>query len=320
MKISILIPIKLQYNEKNLSDFVNHIASLAVALKEDDCQIVIADESNCKVYRYINNKLKFFNNVKHFIPSEDLRTGDNDKLNGIYAGLNYVIYDKVLLIDDHYRITRETLAKISKYFDEYDCFKMMPKFDKFPFTVLIDMCGMFIINILDRRKQYCGHLAFRKEHISKTGFPNRDGLFDEFILEEKLRNSGYSIGFVKDASLEATQDIPFNKFLEQRVRYAYENLAMPFRFTLYALVLPIILLLLIISPKVAGLFCITITIIVLLLACIGQILYGAKILPFFTFLLSPLWFWFYPFTTWIAVWKYYSGGVKFGGKKVRKAK
>ncbi|MBO8164921.1 MAG: glycosyltransferase family 2 protein [Brevibacillus sp.] len=318
MKISVVIPIKLNYIEMHLDEFVSYVTSLGKELQNDDCQIVIADESDKKTYCYMNNRFRQFSNIVHFVPRD--RTGDNDKLNGIYAAMDYVKYDRILLIDDHYRITRGTLIKVYEYFDKYDCFKMMPKFDRYSCSVLVDMCGMFVVNILDRRKQYCGHLAFRKEQLMRAGFPNRDALFDEFVMEEMLRKKGYSIGFVKDIALEATQKISVRKFFEQRIRYAYENLAFPFRFTLYALVLPIFLVLLTISPKLAGLYAGGLTIFVLAVAVIGQLIYGATPLPAFTFLFSPIWFWFYPFTTWIAVYKYLTGGVWFGGRKVRKSK
>ncbi|MEC0667453.1 hypothetical protein P8864_16425, partial [Priestia flexa] len=92
---------------------------------------------------------------------------------------------------------------ISKYFDRYDCFKAMPQFKEFPYSVLVDLSGVFIVNIFDYKKQYTGHLAFRKMHYVSSGFPNRDALFDEYTMENHLRKHGYSVGFVSDVAIEA---------------------------------------------------------------------------------------------------------------------
>ena len=73
------------------------------------------------------------------------------------------------------------------------------------------------------------------------------------------------------------------------------------------------------NPLLAVCFAISLSMAVLLLAFIGQMIYGKKNVPRFSFLLSPIWFWFYPFTSWIAIVKYFSGGVMFGGRKIKKA-
>ncbi|WP_372997689.1 glycosyltransferase [Lutispora sp.] len=318
MNISIIIPIKAKPGDK-IINFANYILCLSNELKNYECEIIIADESEDEVSSVLSKMFKKACNIKHFIPETSVRIGANDKLNGVYAALNYCKYDKVLLLDDHYRLTISTLEKVNNYYDVFDCFKMMPKFHNTPLSVLVDLCGMFVINVLDYRKQYCGHLAFRKSQYDKVGFPSRDALFDEFAMEKHLRINGYNIGFVKDVSLEAIQDITFIKFLEQRVRYAYENLAIPSRFFLYAIVIPITILLGLININYSVMFAAAITSFIILIAFIGQILYGMSIAPFYTFLFSPVWFWFYPFTTWISIYKYFKGGVMFGGRKIKRA-
>ncbi|AZS15488.1 glycosyltransferase [Paenibacillus lutimineralis] len=319
MNLTILIPIKTS-SLQNCEEFSEYIDNLAYQLKDENCEFVIANESPYRIFEFMNSVFEKNNNIIHFAPEDSKRTGDNDKLNGIYCGLEKASYDNVLLIDDHFRVTKDTLRKCLRYFEKYDCFKMMPLFNKFPFSVLIDLNGMFVVNMLDYRKQYCGHLAFKKSQYKKVGFPNRNGLFDELTMEEHLRDHGYSVGFIRDVALEAIQDIKFSKFLEQRVRYAYENIAFPIRFTFFAMILPILLILFILSPAIFSATFIYINLAILLVSFIGQILYARNFVPPYTFLLSPIWFWFYPFTTWIAVYKYFTGGVMFGGNKIKRAK
>lgn len=318
MNLSIIIPVKLEYG-RDVVEFVKYIHLLSDQMAHYEYEIIISNESNNEVFEYVNNEMKNHSKVKHILPNPTYRTGANDKLNGIYAALDYCTYEKILLVDDHYRVSKSTIEKLIPLYETYDCFKMMPKFDKFPLSALLDLCGMYIINLLDSKKQYCGHLCFKKTHIMKFGFPNRDSLFDELAIEMHLKENKCCTGYIKNVSLEAVQNISIKKFWEQRVRYAYENMALPIRFTMFLSILPILILLLAINQLLALCFVIFLTTAVILLAYIGQIIYGKKNVPRFSFLLSPMWFWFYPFTSWIAIVKYFSGGVMFGGRKIKKA-
>lgn len=318
MSVSVIIPIKAK-QQYVVEGFIDNIVNLARDVAHDEIQIVISDESVGDVYSYIDTYMVNYTNVVHFVPRVEARTGANDKSNGVCEAFKYAKYDNILLVDDHFRLNRETIIKLEKYFDKYDVFKCMPKFEKYKLSVLIDLCGMFVINILDYRKQYCGHLAFKKSQFEKCGLPCRDALFDEFAFEKHLRKNGYNVGFVRDVSIDAVQEITTKRFFEQRVRYAYENLAMPFRFLLYMLILPLLISCAIIDVKVAENLIIACTAGVTVIALIGQVLYGRDICPKYTFLLSPIWFWFYPVTTWMALVCFFNGGVSFGGNKVKKA-
>lgn len=318
MNLSIIIPVKIGFG-KDVIEFVKYIHYLSDQMTHYEYEIIISNESDDEVFDYINNEMKNRTKVKHIMPDPTYRTGANDKLNGIYAALEYCTYEKILLIDDHYRVSKNTLEQLIPFYEIYDCFKMMPKFDKFPVSALLDLCGMYIINILDPKKQYCGHLCFNKTHITKFGFPSRDSLFDELAIETHLKKNKCSTGYLKNVALEAVQNISTKRFWEQRIRYAYENMALPIRFAIYLSILPILISLLIMNPLLAVCFAISLSMAVLLLAFIGQMIYGKKNVPRFSFLLSPIWFWFYPFTSWIAIVKYFSGGVMFGGRKIKKA-
>ena len=317
MELSIIVPIKCGSIEA-VEDFTKYIVNLSTLLSRYSIQILIADECDSKVYDYMNDRLHAFENVEHFIPEAKYRVGQNDKSNGVCAAVDRCKYDNILLVDDHYRLTKNTILSLEKYYEIYDVFKCMPKFDNAKMSVLIDMCGMFVVNMLDYRKQYCGHLALTKSPFVKNAFPCRDSLFDEFAFEKYLRNCGYKVGFVRDIALEATQNISTFKFLEQRIRYAYENMCMPVRFALELSVLPLMLALYSCSKIYALFFFLSLTGFILIVALIGQKRYNCGLYPKTTFLLGPLWYWHYPITSWIALICYFTGGVYFGGRKVKK--
>ena len=195
----------------------------------------------------------------------------------------------------------------------------MPTFETSSLSVMIDLCGIYIVNITNKSKQFCGHLAFKKSIYDLYDMPNCDSLFDELAFEKPFRDNKLSIGFIKDIQLEAVQKISFKKFMEQRVRYAYENFAFPHRFALHLSIIPLLVIITMFNVRYMVGFICSLNISLVILGLIGQMMYKSKNSPKYTFLLSPIWFWFYPFTSWIAVSLFITGGVTFGGRKVRKA-
>lgn len=318
MNLTIIVPIKA-YKVENVIDFVNHYITFSNIIIDKNIQLIIADESAPDVFSYINKILSYNENVIHFIPTDEERTGDNDKSNGIYSAIKFIKYENILIIDDHYRVELSELKIINNYFKEYDVFKVMPKFIKNNIMASIDLCGMFIVNILDKRKQYCGHIALKRNLFTKYGFPCRDSLFDEFAFENHFRKFNCKIGFPENVFLSSVYDITFLKFLEQRVRYSYENFAFPLRFILLLSILPISAFLFIISPIYMFLFIIMLNWFLVIFSYMGQKkYYTSQGYPYISFF-APLWFIHYPITTWIAIILFLRGGVKFGGKRIKKA-
>lgn len=317
--ISIVIPIKVA-SLASLAGLRECLAKLLAHSFPFEVEIIIADESPKGVFAAIDAWFLHEARVAHICPRREIRTGKNDKLNGIYDALNFVNYDYVVLVDDHYRLSVSNLDQVISLFGEYDCFKCMVNFDQMKITSLVDVCGIFIINLLHPYKQFCGHLCFNSQTIKEIGFPSRDMLFDELGMELQFRKHEKKVHFAGNIFLNAVQKITWKRFFEQRLRYAYENFAFPFRFTLFLAILPLIFACAAHAGTAAALGLVALmTFAVMGLCLVGQIKYRQGQFPIWTFLLSPIWFWFYPFTTWMAVVYRLRGGVSFGGRKLVRA-
>lgn len=316
--LSILIPIKVS-SVSALKGFKQTYQKLLTYSFLFKLQIVIADESPLDIFEQVDNWFKDYEEVTHFCPEAKYRNGKNDKLNGIYAALNELKFDYVMLVDDHYRLTPDNLIELMSLFPNYDCFKCMVQFEELNVTALIDVSGIFIVNLIHPYHQFFGHLCLNLNTLKQIGFPHRDGLFDELVIELKFRKHNSKIYFADRIFLQSIQNIKWKKFLEQRVRYAYENLAFPFRFVFFLSILPLLILISIYDFKVSFEIIMFLTLTVITISYLGQVRYGNNKFPAWTFLLAPVWFWFYPFTSWISVFLRFTGGVYFGGRKIIKA-
>ena len=101
------------------------------------------------------------------------------------------------------------------------------------------------------------------------------------------------------------------KFLQQRIRYAYEMLKHPGRALLYVAVAPTLALLLVARPAAAVALAVVLTIGAALLGLVGQWRYP-RLAPAFTWLLAPVYFWFIPFAMWLALAFHVTGGMPYG--------
>lgn len=316
--VTILIPVKAS-SISTLKGFRHCYINLLSYPFPFEVEIVIADESRDEIFQTVKSWFENERRVTHFGPRDECRDGKNDKLNGIYDALNHTRFQRTLLVDDHYRPTVENLLQVNQMFSRYDCFKCMVEFDRPTLAALIDLNGIFIINLLHPLRQFCGHLCFDSRLFETSGFPSRDALFDELAMELHLRKHTKNVYYAGDIFLKAIHNADWARFFEQRVRYAYENMAFPLRFTFFLLVMPLLFVIGIWEVGYALAISLALTLLTVVASFIGQVKYGRGRFPALTFLLAPLWFWPYPLTTWLAVLLRLTGGVRFGGRKITKA-
>ena len=317
--VTILVPIKVESLEA-LTGFQQCYMDLLAEPLSFDIHLVIADESPAFIFQSLAGWFQEHRHaVTHFCPTDAERTGANDKLNGVLAGLSVARHNCIILLDDHYRPTRSEITTAASLFDSYDCFKLLPKFATFSPAVLIDLAGMCVVSGYHPFGQFYGHLCFDKQQLLEFGFPSRDVLFDELALELPFRQAGRRVGFVSTFGFSSINNTSWKKFFKQRVRYAYENFAFPIRTTFHLSVAPILCLLRVLTNTFAwpGAFAAIVTMSMLLLGLVGRRKLNRS-LPLACVAFVPCWFWFYPFSAWLAVLsRLLFGGVSFGGRLVR---
>lgn len=251
--ITLIIPVLLKKGPEHtsLADYLVKFAG-SVNSVPFPVQVIIADQSESEVYDYLEQRLKG-TGVEHFKPTEkENRRGKNGKLNNIHAALQRARFDRVLILDDHYRVKPDTLVHLYQYYKDYAAFNMMPRFDRFPLGVLVDLAGAFVVCLLTGR-QFFGHNAVRKSAIDMGTFP-ASVLWDEIAITKYIEERGHRVGFIKDIALECTQQISLRKFMQQRVRYAYENLyqawqIIPLLLSIHLIIYPLLEILLSISSR-----------------------------------------------------------------------
>ena len=314
--LSIIIPIKI-HDISLLRGFKE--CFLKLSSKMQNYEILIVDDNPKEIYDEIHSW--FVNSkIKHFKPARKYFTGANNKLNSIEAGINKSKGEYVLLIDDDCRPDADFVRSFIKRLkeDKADCFRCLIRFKHYGLFELMDISSILFINVACTHKQFWGNIGFRKNSLKAVGYPNKDVLFDELAFYLKFNKNKKKIKYYSDLSITMEPGNNLKTYLEQRLRYAYEDLAYPLRSSLSLAVIPMALFLLSHKNAIASwMFILGIFLGLLGVGFIGQLLYGEK-LPKFTFVYTPLWFLPYPLFSWFAIIAYFTGGIYFGGSKIKR--
>lgn len=250
-----------------------------------------------------------------FLPHND-RVSKNQKMDAVWYGLSLATTEKVILLDDDVRPTATNIELLCADLDQYSFVKCIV--DVAAPTVLdrIDLAGIYAYNRLSRYGQSWANISFRKSVLLRRGFPLRDVLYDELAIEKRFR--GHSELFYRDAPpLFVKPNRGLRLFLNQRRRYAYENIGMPFRFAADLCVLPGLTMIGRLVGLPAALLVGTLITLVVMWASwtyekrLPQRSSGGRVWPF-----AAAWYWFYPFFSWVALACFVTGGVAFQHKRI----
>jgi len=282
-------------------------------------EVILVDSSSPEIFQCIELQLAG-TVIQHLRTPDSFKCGKNDKLNNISYGLSVSTGKSIAIFDDDLRPTSENIRTLIACLHEFDFLKCMVNFPNASIFDLVDLSGIYIVNLLSKHRQFWANFCFRRELILGTGFPCKDVLFDELAFEMKFRTVTNNHCYLIAPSIPMHSFRCFPKFLEQRVRYAYENLAYPMRSLIFLSLVPLAAAILCLRGVLAlCLFISVITVIVLALSRLGEFRYGSIYQQRSVWIYAPIWFWFYPFTTWIAVYLWCIGGIRFGNSLIRRA-
>lgn len=318
MDLSIIVPISIK-----CAKFAKELATHYLMLLEQ-CQgsisleVLIADNSDSAIYELLE-QLLYHSTIIHFRPSISLQMDKSNKLNNIHAAFLRINSSHVLVFDDDVRPTLEVLSAIKEQFKHSDYLRCMITYPEANIYDLIDLAGVYVINITSPLKQFWGNMCFKANLLSGDQFPKKNILFDDLCLELQCRKKSKYFAYLVGPPLPmAKSSRNLQRFIEQRIRYAYENIVFRLRFCFFLSILPLLITVgIIFNIETSGLVIGILSSIVLGIAHYGQTKYGKTSRYSSAWLYAPLWFWFYPFTSWIALGYWWRGGIYFGPHKLR---
>ncbi|WP_194397571.1 glycosyltransferase [Microbacterium atlanticum] len=169
--------------------------------------------------------------VRHIAPE---RPGANGKARGAMTGIDHSRHERIVIADDDVRYSRDELRRVSALLDEADFVRPQNVFRPLPWHARWDTGRTLLNRALGG--DYSGTVALRRSALRGRAY-DTDVLFENLQLERTVRALGGRI-LVADDLFVARHPPTVGRFLEQRVRQAYDDFAQPVRLVRELLVLP----------------------------------------------------------------------------------
>lgn len=282
-------------------------------LKEAGCEVIVADGSAPEVFdRHREAVGAICRHVR-----VDRRFGYlNDKVNGIYTGIELTSFDRIIVADDDVRYSAANICMVMRLLDRHEVVRPQNFLDPLPWWAKMEAARMLINRALLPAADYPGTCAFRRARMLAAGRYDGDVLFDNEEIIRHLAQDGCTLAYANDFFV-CKRPPTFRKWIEQRPRQAYEDFGLRLKTTLFFLLLPLSL---IIGARFGlpgvAVFVFMLSLLATLVAARGRARGSARqFFPAHCCLFAGLWIFERTLSTyWALYWYVTRGGYPFGGR------
>jgi hypothetical protein len=194
--------------------------------------VVVVDGSEPAVFA--RHREAWRNMARHVAPHSDL-TFANGKVNGVWTGIREARFDHVILADDDVRYEEPGLWRMAGLLENADLVRPQNYFDPLPWHARWDSARSLINRTVGG--DFPGTLGVRRAFFLSINGYDGDVLFENLELMRTVRAAG---GRIADAPDLLVRRLPPTAahFWSQRIRQAYDDLALPLRLGAFLAVAP----------------------------------------------------------------------------------
>ncbi len=163
----------------------------------------------------------------------------NGKVAGIHTGVERARCERVVLADDDVRYGRAQLARVAALLETHDLVRPQNVFEPLPWHARWDTARTLLNRSLGA--DYPGTLAVRRARFLAMGGYDGDVMFENLELIRTVRAHGGRVATPLDLHVPRRPPTAAG-FWSQRVRQAYDELALPLRLACWLAVVPLLTL------------------------------------------------------------------------------
>jgi hypothetical protein len=297
--ISYVLPLKWSSDEglDELADYLHSLSGLV--------ELIIVDGSPEPLFGAHRRLLGSYG--RHLSPDARFACR-NGKVAGVQTGVAAARWDSIVVADDDVRYRGDQLGLLAELLGRADLVRPLNVFGPMPWHARWDSSRTLINCALGA--DYPGTLAFRKACYQAAGGYDGDVLFENLELIRTLTEAGAVE--LRDRRLVVRRLPPSGRrFVQQRVRQAYDSAAQPARLAAELAVLPAMLLL---RGRSWWLVVCAIG-----LAAAGRLRAGRQHFPADIPLWAPAWLVERGVCVWLALAMRLRGGAPYAGSRIRVA-
>ena len=221
-RLSYVLPIRSRGGDGETGELTGYLAWLA-----ERTDLVIVDGS--EPGSFLSHHERWSRFATHVSPAEDIRCA-NGKVRGVLTGLRLATQESVVIADDDVRYDDDGLEQMGRLLTEADLVRPQNYFDPLPWHARWDTARMLLNRAVG--SDFPGTLGVRRPFLLAIDGYDGDVLFENLELIRTVTAAG---GRVVDAPWLFIRRRPptLARFIEQRPRQAYDDLAQPLRFAFF---------------------------------------------------------------------------------------
>jgi hypothetical protein len=314
LPVSYVLPLRRRSSE-GIDELAAYLAAISPLVEE----VIVVDGSPEPVFEAGAAALGGL--CRHTRPHADLAFAMG-KVNGVTTGVREARCDRVVIADDDVRYDAEALRRVAEGLDRAELVRPQNHFAPLVWHARWDTARTLLNRVAsgDPRclsADFPGTLGVRRGLFLRTGGYDGDVIFENLELIRTVRAAGGRVASPLDLYV-ARRPPSTSHFLSQRVRQAYDDLALPLRMGAFLALAPSLALALArgwwaaIAAAVA---------LIVIAAELGRRRAGGRrVFPLGGALLAPAWVLERALTVWLALGQRVAyGGVRYGDVVIRRA-
>jgi hypothetical protein len=306
LELTYVLPLRwdAQHDPAEMTAYLTQLSPLV--------ELIVVDGSSREVFE--SHHLLWSDLCTHIVPDPDL-SFLNGKVDGVFTGVRRASFEAVVIADDDVRYDDEALRRVAAFLGHYDLVRPQNYFDPMPWHALWDSSRSLLNRALGG--DFPGTLGFRKSFFVAMGGYDGDVMFENLELIRTVAAAGGTELIALD--LFASRMPPSSRgFWSQRVRQAFDDLAMPARLITFLSLGPVLLAAIVARrPRVIA------------AAAAGSIVLaesgrrrgdGTQMFPAIASAFAPLWLLERAVCSWLAVGsRVLWGGIRYRGGTIKMA-
>ena len=225
--ISYVLPLR-RWDDRPQDELAAYLRGLARR-----AEVIVVDGSDPEIFA--GHAAAFAAPLRHVPVDPDLR-GRQGKVNGVVTGVRAASHERVVVADDDVRYDDAALDRVRRLLGEADLVRPQNYFDPMPWHARWDTARTLLNRAVGA--DYPGTLGLRRSRLLAVGGYDGDCLFENLELMRTIEAAGGRV--VSPLDLYVRRLPPDARhFWSQRVRQAYDDLALPGRLAAELAVVPL---------------------------------------------------------------------------------
>jgi hypothetical protein len=223
--IDYVLPLRWE-DDRDLADLTNYLRWLS-----ERARVIVVDGSRQELFS--RHHRAWHSIAEHVRPAPI--AGLNGKVIGVHTGMMLATTDRVVIADDDVRYDHVTLDAVVTSLDHADLVGPQNVFRPMPWHAAWDTSRTLLNRAL--AADYPGTFAIRRTMFEQIDGYSPDVLFENLELMRTVKANGGAIRRPLDVFV-TRRPSTVSRFLDQRVRQAYDDLAQPWRLLVFLPILP----------------------------------------------------------------------------------